>query len=177
MEASKLPTIQDIYNLPEGVRAELIDGQIYNLAAPSREHQEIIVELTTIIKNYIKEKGGDCKVYPSPFAVFLKNDTVYVEPDISVICDKNKLDSKGCHDAPDWIIEVLSSGTAHNDMVRKRRLYETGGVREYWIVDPKTKTVQVYNYEEENKTSLYGFEKVKVGIYEDLEIDFSLIEI
>ena len=177
MEALKLSTIQDIYNLPEDVRAELIDGKIYSQAAPSREHQEIVAELTTIIRNHIKEKSGNCKAYPAPFAVFLQNDTVYVEPDISVICDNGKLDNKGCHGAPDWIIEILSPGTAHNDMVRKRKLYEAVGVREYWIVDPKTKTVQVYNYKEETKTSLYGFEKVKAGIYEDLEIDFSLIEV
>lgn len=177
MEALKLATIQDIYALPEDVHAELIDGKIYYQAAPSREHQEISHQLSYEIESYIRRKKGNCKVYPAPFAVFLKEDTNYVEPDISIICDKDKLDSKGCHGAPDWIIEILSLGTAHNDMVRKRRLYETVGVREYWIVDPKTKTVQVYNYEEETKTSLYGFEKVKAGIYEDLEIDFSLIEV
>lgn len=177
MEAIKLPTIQDILSLPEDVRAELIDGQIYYQAAPSTEHQEIVAELTTVIRNYIKAKGGNCKAYPSPFAVYFQNDTHYVEPDLSIICDKSKIDSNGCHGAPDWIIEVLSPGNGEHDTITKLKLYAGNGVREYWIVDPKTKTVLVHNLEHGIQTSLFGFEKVKAGIYNDLEIDFSLIEI
>ncbi len=179
MDALKLPTIQDIYNLPEGVRAELIDGHIYYMSAPSREHQEIVHQLSYEIESYIRSKKGQCKVYPSPFAVFLQNDKNYVEPDISVICDRDKLDSKGCHGAPDWIIEVISQGNAEHDTVVKLDLYSNNGVREYWIVEPNTKKVIVYNFKSnaEIKATIHGFDKVKVGIYEDLEIDFSLIEI
>ena len=106
----KIYTEEDYYNLPENVRAELIEGKlIYNQAAPSRIHQTILSELHTVINNYIKSKGGSCRVYPAPFAVKLReNRKTIVEPDISVICDKNKLTDRGCTGAPDWIIEIVS---------------------------------------------------------------------
>ena len=98
----RLYTIDDIYALPNGERAELIDGQIYFMTPPSRKHQRITVELATTINNYIKRQNGSCEVDIAPFAVFLnENQTNYVEPDISVICDKNKLTDKGCNGAPD----------------------------------------------------------------------------
>lgn len=95
---TKLYTETDYYNLPEEVRAELLDGElIYNQAAPSRIHQTILSELHTVINNYIKSKGGSCRVYPAPFAVKLNKDrNTIVEPDISVICDRNKLTDRGC---------------------------------------------------------------------------------
>ena len=103
-------TIEDIYALPEGQRAELIDGQIYDMAPPNRRHQRISGKLHQAIANYIDSKNGECEVYAAPFAVFLnEDDRNYVEPDISVICDKNKLTDKGCNGAPDWIIEIVSS--------------------------------------------------------------------
>jgi len=178
MEALKLPTMQDILALPEDTRAELIDGRIYYQAAPSREHQEILHQLSYEIESYIRSKKGDCKVYPAPFAVFLQSDTVYVEPDVAVICDKGKLDNKGCHGAPDWIVEILSPSTVKRDTILKLKLYKSAGVREYWIVDPEEKTITVYHFAETTQIDFYKFSnKVKVGIYEDLEIDFSLIEV
>ncbi len=106
---AKIYTEEDYYNLSENVRAELIEGNlIYNQAAPSRIHQAILSELHTVINNYIKSKGGSCRVYPAPFAVKLReNCKTIVEPDISVICDKNKLTDRGCTGAPDWIIEIV----------------------------------------------------------------------
>ena len=105
----KIYTIDAIYALPDGERAELIDGRIYMMAPPNTMHQNLVSEFTITIGNYIRSKGGNCKVFPAPFAVFLNNDNQnYVEPDISVICDKNKLDDRGCHGAPDWVIEVVS---------------------------------------------------------------------
>ncbi len=95
-------TIDYIYSLPEGQRAELIDGKIYNMAPPSRIHQKTSGELYTIINNHIKSKKGNCEVYSAPFAVFLnEDDKTYVEPDISVVCNKNKLNDRGCNGAPD----------------------------------------------------------------------------
>lgn len=176
MEALKLPTIEDIIALPEAIHAELIDGQIYYQAAPSREHQELVHQLSYEIESYIRSNNGKCKVYSAPFAVFLQNNKNYVEPDISVICDKDKLDKDGCHGAPDWIIEIVSPSTVKNDTMLKLKLYKNAGVREYWIVDPETKTILVYNFEN-LEISSYGFEEIKVGIYDDLKIDFSLIEI
>ena len=98
-------TLEDIYNLPDGERAELIDGQIYYMApTPSRTHQLISGDLFAAIYNYIKEHKGKCEVYSAPFAVFInKDDFNYVEPDISVVCDPNKLNDKGCNGAPDWL--------------------------------------------------------------------------
>ena len=105
----KIYTIEAIYALPEGKRAELIDGKIYYMAPPSRKHQDISGELYADIKSYIRSHGGDCKVYAAPFAVYLDEATnTYVEPDISVICNPDKLDDKGCTGAPDWIIEIVT---------------------------------------------------------------------
>lgn len=112
----KLYTVDDIYSLPDGQRAELVDGQIYHMAPPSRKHQEISGELFGIIREYIKSKNGSCRPYIAPFAVFLdENDRNYVEPDISVICDPDKLNDKGCCGAPDWIIEIVSPGSRRMD--------------------------------------------------------------
>ena len=119
-------TTDYIYNLPDGQRAELIDGQIYAMSPPSFRHQKIVVELSTIINNYIKGNNGLCEVLPAPFAVFLnQDDKNYVEPDISVICDKNKLDERGCNGAPDWIIEVVSPGSKRMDYFIKLFKYRT----------------------------------------------------
>ena len=102
-------TIEDIYALPEGKRAELIDGQIYDMAPPSYQHQRLVMELSSTLRNYIKSKGGPCEVLPAPFAVFLNQDDYnYVEPDISVICDPSKINDKGCNGAP-----ILSSRLSH----------------------------------------------------------------
>ena len=92
-------TTEYIYSLPDGQRAELIDGQVYMMAPPSRKHQRITVELSTVINNFIKSKNGSCEVDIAPFAVFLnQDDKNYVEPDIAVICDQNKLTEKGCNE-------------------------------------------------------------------------------
>ena len=116
-------TEDDYYNLPENVRAELIDGQFYYMAAPSRIHQKILNTVNNTIFNYIRSKGGSCEVYPAPFAVKLFNDRkTVVEPDISVICDPNKLTDQGCAGAPDWIIEIVSPSTSSHDYVRKLNL-------------------------------------------------------
>ena len=106
-------TIKDIYALPEGERAELINGRIYAMAPPNRLHQKLVMELSHIIKSYIEKNNGECEVYPSPFAVFLnKDEKTYVEPDISVIRDKDKLNDRGCAGAPDFVIEVVSKSRA-----------------------------------------------------------------
>ena len=169
----------DYYALSEDVRAELIDGQIYYQAAPSRIHQEILMELSGTIRNYIKSNGGPCKVYPAPFAVELntEGETNIVEPDIAVICDPNKLTDKGCTGAPDWIIEIVSPSNSSHDYIRKLNLYADTGVREYWIVDPIEQTILVYFFERDPfKVTHHAFQdKVKVNIYDDLFIDFSAI--
>lgn len=172
----RLYTLDDIYNLPEGSRAELVDGHIYYMAPPTRKHQRIIGELFAAIREYINRKGGTCEVDIAPFAVFLNKDEInYVEPDISVICDPDKLTDKGCSGAPDWIIEIVSPGSRRMDYYTKLFKYRTAGVREYWIVDPEKNRILVYNFESEN-TGDYSFaDSVKAGIYDDLYINFSAI--
>ena len=143
-------TIQDIYDLPEGQRAELIDGRLFMMAPPKRIHQEIVGELFREIKNYILEKKLTCSTYVAPFGVWLyEDDSAFVEPDISVICDESKLDDDGCKGAPDFIIEVISSSTKYHDCVRKLNLYSEAGVREYWIVNPEKKWVRKYVFSPE----------------------------
>ena len=164
-------TTDDIYALPDGERAELIDGQIYYMAPPGRTHQKISGFLARVIGNYVEANKGGCEVYAAPFAVFLdKDNRNYVEPDISVICDPSKLDEKGCHGAPDWVIEIISPGSKHMDCYIKLFKYRTAGVREYWTVNPARQLVVVYNFEKET-TEDYSFgEDIPVGIYEGFSI-------
>lgn len=131
LKKQKMYTISDIYALSDGERAELIDGQIYNMAPPGRLHQKISWKLHQAIANYIDSRNGLCEVYAAPFAVFLNDDDInYVEPDLSVICDLSKLDDKGCHGAPDWVIEIVSAGSRSRDYMTKLFKYRTAGVRE-----------------------------------------------
>lgn len=173
-------TEADYYALPEDVRAELIDGQIYYQVAPSRIHQKILGKIHQRISNYIDSKSGSCEVYPAPFAVKLwEDEKTIVEPDISVICDRDKLTDRGCTGAPDWIIEIVSPGNSSHDYIRKLNLYADAGVREYWIVNPMQQSIFVYHLEKDNfQVKPYTFQdKIKVNIYDDLWIDFHEISL
>ncbi len=181
----ELKTIADIEALPEGTRAELIDGQIlYDMAGPSSNHQRIVSFLTRKIGNYIESNHGKCEVFPEPYDVQLKEDDNHtlVQPDVSVICDRNKIKKNRCIGAPDWVIEVVSPSTENWDYIRKLGKYNAAGVREYWIVDPKHDRVVVYNLEaglqagafEQPKTLK---DKVPVNIYPGFEIDFSQLKL
>lgn len=176
----KTYTEKDYYALPEDVRAELIDGQIYYMAAPGRIHQEILSFLHVRIANYINSRKGPCRIYPAPFAVklFKDDDKTIVEPDISVICDKNKLTDRGCTGAPDWIIEIISPGNSSHDYIRKLNLYAEAGVREYWIVDPRSKKIFIYHLEKTDfEVKPYTFdESVTANIFNDLWIDISELD-
>lgn len=172
---SEFITLEQYEALPEDTRAEVFDNQIYYMASPSQIHQSILLELITLINTYVKSKKGNCRVFPAPFDVKLSdNPLTIVQPDILVVCDKDKLDEKRCNGAPDFIIEIVSSGNPTDDYVRKLYYYQKYGVREYWIVDPKRRTVNV-NYFEGNLINVaYSFDStVKVNIYDDLLIDFS----
>ncbi len=166
-------TIEDIYALPDGERAELIDGQIYYMAPPGRTHQKISMYLCNEISAYIRKKNGTCEIYAAPFAVFLnENDEKnYFEPDISVICDTSMLDEKGCHGAPDWIIEIVSLSSKPRDYIKKMLKYGTAGVREYWIVDPDDRLTTVYGFEKETMNQ-YSFDAdIPSGLYEGFSIN------
>ncbi|MCI8314400.1 MAG: Uma2 family endonuclease [Lachnospiraceae bacterium] len=164
-------TIDDIYSLPDGERAELIDGKIYYMAPPNTRHQRLVHFFDREIGNYIQSHEGECEVFPAPFAIFLnKDDKNYVEPDISVICDNDKITDKGCHGAPDWVIEIVSPSSKAMDYFTKLFKYKTAGVREYWIVDPMKQRVTVYLFEKESVEDYpFGID-IPVGIYDNFSI-------
>ena len=134
--------------------------------------------LSATLRDYILKNAGNCKVYPAPFAVFLGEDNKnYVEPDISVICDRIKLTDKGCNGAPDFVIEIVSPSSRKMDYTTKNTLYSDFGVREYWIVDPNRRTVSVSYFEGDMISIPYTFSStIKVNIYNDLYVDFKEIE-
>ena len=155
-------TFADMQSWPEDERVELIDGIPVMQAAPARIHQLISRRLLFQIGSFLEDK--ECEIYYAPFAVRLFEssedrpedvDTV-VEPDLVVVCDKEKLDDAGCKGAPDLIIEILSPSTQRHDRMVKYNLYQRAGVERYWIVDPETKTVQVCTLED----GLYGAPQV-----------------
>lgn len=174
----KLYTINDIYRLPEGTRAELIDGKIYYMAPPTRKHQEIAGELFGTIREYIKANHGSCRPYIAPFAVFLnENDRNYVEPDISVICDPKKLNDRGCAGAPDWIIEIVSPGSRPMDYYKKLFKYRTAGVREYWIVDHERDLVTVYDFQNGSAANYTFADDIPVMICKGFFINLAKLDI
>ena len=146
------------------------------MTPPNFRHQLISGELFAAIHNYIKSKNGSCKVLSAPFAVFLNADNKnYVEPDISIVCDKSKLDAYGCNGAPDWIIEIVSPSSRQMDYFTKLFKYQSAEVREYWIVDPLKNRITVYQFETGTITEYSFSDSIKVGIYNDLTIDFAEI--
>ena len=175
MPQERTYTSEDYWNLPEGQRAELIDGKLYAMAPPSFTHQKISFSLSRKIADYIDYNKGNCEVVPAPFAVNLDaNDKTWVEPDISVICDKTKLSEKGCKGAPDWIIEVISPSTQSRDYLKKLWLYQNSGVREYWIINPIMRSVQVYSFGNEETSNQFSFDdEIASFIFSDLIIKIS----
>lgn len=175
----------DYLTWPEDERWEIIDGIAYMQAAPSPIHQEILVGLLTQFHNYLA--GKPCKVYPAPFCVKLMNEDAknpedinkIVEPDITIVCDKSKIDGKGCNGAPDMIVEILSPSSIKMDRFIKFNKYEQAGVREYWIVEPEGKLVSVFALQNDRR---YGRpeiytedDKIKVSMFPDLNVDLKPI--
>jgi Uma2 family endonuclease len=176
---------QDYLHWPDEERWELIDGVPYNMTpSPSRKHQQILGELATEFTSYLR--GKRCEAFIAPFDVRLftegkSDDQIMdvVQPDLSVICDPNKLDDKGCKGSPDLIIEILSPRTGKIDRWIKYKLYERAGVREYWIIEPVNSTIEVFSLNQNGRFELsgvYGNEDIiKVGIFDDLLIDLKVI--
>ncbi|MFD2211915.1 Uma2 family endonuclease [Virgibacillus halophilus] len=174
-------TYADYLSWPENERIEIIDGVPYLQAAPSRIHQEVLSDVHRQLANYLLDK--DYKVYPAPFHVVLdpENENAddarskYVlEPDISVVCDKEKLDDRGCKGSPDLIVEIISPSTARKDKIEKFHIYEQYGVQEYWMIEPKEKIVSVFSLQRNGKygrPELYTEEdQVEVSLFDDLVI-------
>ncbi len=165
----------DIDALSEGTHAELIDGKLYLLATPNRIHQYLVGELYFSFKVHIRANKGNCHVYISPFAVRLfADDSTHVEPDLVVICDKNKLTEKGCNGAPDIAVEIISPSNAKHDYITKLAKYQKAGVREYWIINPETSKTLVMNFENSENTGEYDFEEtVTSGVLEGFEVNMN----
>lgn len=185
---NQIYTYDDYLKFADDEVVEIIDGRISAMSpAPSRIHQKIIMDISYKIRQYIENNNGPCEVYAAPFDVVLKNDDEevgssknIVQPDISVICDKNKLTDKGCTGSPDMIVEVVSPFNPRNDYIKKLNLYEQFKIKEYWIVNPMKKNILVYTLSENGydaPTSYTFDDKVKVNIYNDLEIDFKSLNL
>jgi len=185
LDTSKRYTYADYLTWFDDIRRELIDGFIYFMSAPKRIHAQITTELIFLIRTFVKKRKGKCRIYHAPFDVrfpiegSIENDKIYnvVQPDICVVCDLSKLDKRGCVGAPDLIVEVLSPASAKMDWNKKFNLYEKAGVREYWIVDIKAKTVFIFLLQSDGQYDL-GTEyecnqKAPVHIFEGLEIDLN----
>ncbi|MDR1802977.1 MAG: Uma2 family endonuclease [Treponema sp.] len=163
------------WELKPGERYELIYGEPYAMSAPTSTHQEILVALSSQFYIYLRKKP--CRVYPAPFDVRLfyeedESDDTVVQPDITIICDMEKRGEEGCRGAPDLVVEILSPSNTATEMQRKFKLYKEAGVREYWVVDPETKSLTVHLFQENaTLTYTYGSDgKAPVSILQGLNI-------
>ncbi len=168
-------TYADYCKWDDGERWELIDGVAYAMSSPSQAHQSILGEIYRQIANFLV--GHPCKVFLSPFDVRLSadgaDDTV-VQPDILVVCDKSKLDGKSCKGAPDLVVEIVSPSSSRHDKLLKFNKYLESGVKEYWLVDPRDKTVMVFPFQENTIAVPYGeTDKIPVGVLPECVIDLA----
>ena len=171
-------TVEDYLELPEEERVELIDGVIYDMAAPTDKHQIIGDEIQMRFREHIRKKKGKCITVTSPIDVQLDCDNrTMVQPDVIIVCDRDKFKKGRVFGAPDLVVEVLSDSTRKKDIVIKGSKYCNAGVKEYWMIDPKKKRVYVYQFEEDFAPTVYTFaDKVPVGIWNnECEVDFAEI--
>lgn len=174
----KKSTLDDYLALPDDLRVELIDGVFYDMAAPTSGHQAISGYIHKLLLDHVITKGGKCLPLMSPLDVQLdQDDYTVVQPDVVIVCDREKFRNGRVFGAPDFIAEVLSPSTRKKDMFLKLKKYSEAGVREYWMIDPLRKAVIVYDLEKEALPALYGFEdRVPVRIWNgECMIDFAAI--
>ena len=162
-------------------RLELFRGRIFKLGAPNTKHQDIAANLLVLARSFLAKQK--CRVFIAPFDVRLpvknrKKDnevTTVVQPDICIVCDESKIDTRGCCGAPDLVVEILSPGNSHKEINLKFELYEEAGVKEYWIVYPEEESLAVFILNESGKyngASLYaGRDKITSAAIPGLVID------
>jgi len=131
-------------------RYQLINGEVFQMASPSVAHQALLMGLSSKFDNWLQ--GKPCKAFAAPLDVRLfpkkdKSDNTVVQPDLLVVCDKDKLGKGSVNGAPDLVIEIVSPSNTHSELFLKFQYYLKAGVREYWIIDPEGKKVQVHIYE------------------------------
>ena len=171
-------TLEDYYALPDERRVELIDGVIYDMSAPTTIHQLIGLEIWGQLQKFIRKKKGTCIPFAAPVDVQLDcDDRTMVQPDVLVVCDRDKIIKRCIYGAPDFVVEILSPSTKRKDGIIKLSKYISAGVREYWIVDPDKKQVVVYDFQKEDYPVIYGFGgEIPVGIFDgECRIDFAEI--
>ncbi|MCI8352777.1 MAG: Uma2 family endonuclease [Clostridia bacterium] len=171
-------TYQDLLEMNDGKRYEIINGVLYEMSSPSVNHQDIVGELYVQLHNYLK--GEKCKVFISPLDVCLsgakepKKEYNIVEPDIIVVCDEKKITDKCIMGAPDMVIEVVSKYSRKHDTFIKFNLYQNYGVKEYWIIDAEAETISQYILNEKNMYTLQKIyeitEEVKVNVLKNCTI-------
>lgn len=171
-------TLEDYYAIPDERRVELIDGVIYDMSAPTFVHQRIAALIWLKLQTYVFKKKGTCVPGVSPIDVQLDcDDKTMIQPDVVVVCDRDKIINRCIYGAPDFVVEVLSPSTGKKDSTIKLRKYKDAGVREYWMIDPDKKKVVVYDWSSSQIPMVYGFDaKVPVGIFGgECEVDFAEI--
>lgn len=186
LDLSKLYTYTDYLSWQFQERVELIRGKIMKMSpAPSRRHQEVSSSLFRLFVQHFPPKST-CKLYHAPFDVRLPNknqegekiETV-VQPDLCIVCDRSKLDDKGCLGAPDLIVEILSPGNTKKEMQLKFDLYEESGVLEYWMVIPSQETIQLFVLDENGKFQFQRFyntgDRMPSVIFEGLEVELEAV--
>jgi len=139
------------WELDEGERYEIIYGEAFAMSGPSTRHQAVSRQIVLLLGNYLQ--GKPCQVFYAPYDVRLfyeedESDDTVVQPDIMVICDKDKIGPEGCRGAPDLVIEILSPSNTALEMERKRKLYRQAGVREYWVVDAEDNSITAYCFKD-----------------------------
>lgn len=168
-------TLEDYYEIPDDIRVELIDGVFYNMTAPTSPHQLIAGFIYAKLLGHVMGNKGTCLPMISPLDIQLDcDDKTMVQPDVIIVCDRDKIINRCVYGAPDFVIEVLSKSTRKKDMVTKLNKYMNAGVREYWMIDPINKKVIVYDFEHEEYPVIYGFDaKIPVQIWDgECVIDF-----
>ncbi|MBT1278432.1 Uma2 family endonuclease [Thermoanaerobacter sp. CM-CNRG TB177] len=178
-EKNKKYTYADYLTWSEEERWEIINGVPHLQAAPTWQHQAVLLELARQFANYLQDKS--CRVFTAPFDLRIpeanekdEETTNVVQPDIIIICDNSGLKKTGYYGVPELIIEVVSPSTGQKDKIEKFNLYEKAGVKEYWIVEPDEKVVMVFTLEEGRygRPQMYSEEdKVKVSIFDNLVIE------
>ncbi|MCD8105868.1 MAG: Uma2 family endonuclease [Lachnospiraceae bacterium] len=171
-------TVDDYYALPDEQRVELIDGVIYDMAAPGFGHQTVALHITKQLDEFIDSRGDSCLPFMSPVDVQLDCDErTMVQPDVVVLCDTNKLKKRCIYGAPDLVMEVLSPSTKRKDETTKLEKYRKAGVREYWMIDFRQERVVVYDFEHKSHPAIYGMnQSIPVQIFQgDCQIRFEKI--
>ncbi len=169
-------TVKDYESLPEDQRVELIDGVFYDMAAPSYPHQIIGGSIHAQLLAFRNGRKGPCVPLIAPADVQLDRDEkTIVQPDVMIVCDRSKILRQRVFGAPDFIVEVLSPSTRKKDMNLKMMKYSAAGVREYWLVDPDSRQVVVYDLEHDGIPVIYSFaDRVPVLVWGgECRIDFS----